>query len=307
METKLKEVEGPLSTKEKEALLKSIVIDDLIDNPNLVYLDLDKRKKTECVVCFQVPVHPTQFHCGHRVCTHCYDGMKKTNNTVFCPICNKKVESAFADNAFKREKIYQLRVACLNSSCTWTGCLTDLKHHLDGSSFQLSSCAEELLNCPDCLLECRRGEVIPHLRQHCPKRLVNCQYCHEVYVHELEKDHFPVCREFPRNCQYCGASFPSKKIQNHEANECEETPLPCFFHLAGCQVPLVRKEMEAHIADNVVIHQKLMYLLFLGRGQENRNLNGASQEAERLLTVMDSNGSTVKEVSTLLDVTSGAL
>ncbi|KAJ6635224.1 Cysteine and histidine-rich protein 1 like [Pseudolycoriella hygida] len=41
--------------------------------------------------------------------------------------------------------------------------------------------------------------------------------------------------ELPSDCQFCGKEFPSKSLERHEQNECEERPTTCKYVRIGCQ------------------------------------------------------------------------
>uniref|UniRef100_U5EYI2 Protein ubiquitination n=1 Tax=Corethrella appendiculata TaxID=1370023 RepID=U5EYI2_9DIPT len=41
--------------------------------------------------------------------------------------------------------------------------------------------------------------------------------------------------ELPSECQFCCKEFPTKSIENHENNECEERPTDCKYVRIGCQ------------------------------------------------------------------------
>lgn len=41
--------------------------------------------------------------------------------------------------------------------------------------------------------------------------------------------------ELPNECQFCGKEYPSKSLERHEKNECDERPTNCKYHRIGCQ------------------------------------------------------------------------
>lgn len=41
--------------------------------------------------------------------------------------------------------------------------------------------------------------------------------------------------ELPNECQFCGKEYPSKSLERHEKNECDERPTNCKYQRIGCQ------------------------------------------------------------------------
>lgn len=41
--------------------------------------------------------------------------------------------------------------------------------------------------------------------------------------------------ELPGECQFCGKEYPSKSLERHEKNECDERPTNCKYQRIGCQ------------------------------------------------------------------------
>lgn len=56
--------------------------------------------------------------------------------------------------------------------------------------------------------------------------------------------------ELPNECQFCGKEYPSKSLDRHEKNECDERPTNCKYHRIGCQWKGPVHEGEYGIMDN---------------------------------------------------------
>lgn len=74
------------------------------------------------------------------------------------------------------------------------------------------------------------SQVAAH-EQACPARAVECELCHIV--------------------------LPLPKKPEH-ANICPEAPQQCPYHDVGCRVALVRREVEAHLANATAQHLRLV-------------------------------------------------
>ena len=97
----------------------------------------------------------------------------------------------------------------------WQGELNDINSHLgnsDGCQF------EEVEGSNECGKMIRRQYLTSHVETECPRRKVNCQYCHDTGEHQF--------------------------IEGQHKEECPKLPLPCPNNCEPGNV--IREDMEAH-------------------------------------------------------------
>ena len=87
-----------------------------------------------------------------------------------------------------------------------------------------------------------------------------------------------MCVKFPVPCPYeCGETPERQNLEAHVVSECGVVPTECDFNYIGCKVELPRKDMPAHLKDNMVEH---MSLLALSHRKEHITLCAERREAD---------------------------
>ena len=132
-----------------------------------------------------------------------------------CPVCNKDGDfNAYPNHHIKRE-INNLKIHCTNKEkgCEWQGELNNVNNHLSNRCvFKEVKCSNE------CGKMIERRYLTSHVETECPRRKVNCQYCHDTGEHQF--------------------------IEGQHKEECPKLPLPCPNKCKVGSVP--REDMEAH-------------------------------------------------------------
>ena len=104
----------------------------------------------------------------------------------------------------------------------------------------------------------QRRYLTSHVETKCPRRKVNCQYCHDTEEHQFIKDqHKEECPKLPLPCpNNCGVgSVPREAMEAHR-KECPLEMIQCEYYSVGCEVRLARKDQEKH--DNEKMKEHLM-------------------------------------------------
>ena len=71
-------------------------------------------------------------------------------------------------------------------------------------------------------------------------------------------NHWPVCGYYLMQCpNTCGETLHRRDVTSHVANHCPLSVIGCEFSHVGCRVKCPRKDMPAHLNDNVVVHVSL--------------------------------------------------
>ena len=213
--------------------------------------------QVNCPVCLLVLREPHQVTCcGYSFCQPCIEHVRSDKGS--CPICNKAEYSLFPNKGFQRS-LYELHVRCSHQKegCQWTGELGELDNHLNENPVlgqQFNGCEFTEIECSDCHESFQRLHLKAHQEEQHP---FSCEYCHsyESYHEDVVKNHWPKCAHRPVPCpNECGVYPERQNLERHESSECPVTIINCSFHYAGCEVQLPRKDMPAHLSENLIPH-----------------------------------------------------
>jgi len=209
-----------------------------------------------CKICHLLSRDPyLSVCCGHIFCKNCLDDFKKSAAiTNACPVCHNEEFVTFPNKAAGRE-IQNLHIYCTNKEkgCEWEGKLNDINNHLgnnDGCWFEGVKCSSR------CGKMIQRQYLTSHVENECPRRTINCQYCHTIGEHQyIEGQHKEDCPKLPlpcpNNCEV--GSVPREDMEAHR-KECPLEMIQCEYHNVGCKVRMVRKDYEKHKKENMEEH-----------------------------------------------------
>ena len=216
-----------------------------------------KAFQVDCPVCLLVLREPHQaICCGYSYCQLCIERVQFDKKP--CPTCNTAEFSVFPNKGFQRS-LYEFHVRCSHEKdgCQWTGELGELDKHLNESPIlgrQFIGCEFAEVECNDCGKSFRRQHFRAHQLEQHP---FSCEYCHdyESYYEDVVKNHWTVCGFYPVPCpNECGVYPERQNLEHHVSKDCPLTVVNCDFHYAGCEVHLIRQDMPAHLAENLVPH-----------------------------------------------------
>ena len=91
----------------------------------------------------------------------------------------------------------------------------------------------------------------------CIRRPFSCEHCgnYGADFEDVTTKHWPVCGFRPVPCpNECGVQPQLPNLEHHVSRDCPLTVVNCDFHYAGCEVQLPRKDMPAHLAENLLAH-----------------------------------------------------
>ena len=220
--------------------------------------------QSHCPVCRLVLREPYVVDCcGQRFCRACIKRIEADEKP--CPTCNKADFSAISDKRLQRS-LYALGVRCSHEKegCQWTGKLGELDKHLNENPSpdeQPVGCEFVEIGCVHCSALFLRPNITAHQNEECRLRPFSCIYCrsYESSYEGIVNDHWQVCDSYPVSCpNQCGEEPERQNLEHHVSKDCPLTVVNCDFHYAGCEVQLPRKDMPAHLAENLVIHMSLL-------------------------------------------------
>ena len=216
--------------------------------------------QSECPVCLLVLREPHQVTCcGYAFCRVCIERIQTDKKS--CPTCNREQFSVFLDLRLQRS-LYEFRVLCSHKTegCEWSGELSQLEKHLNEYPKlheQLNGCQFTEVECHHCCDLLQRRYVTGHQIEECIRRPFSCDYCgnYGADFEDVTTKHWPVCGFRPVPCpNECGVYPERQNLEHHVSKDCPLTVVNCDFHYASCEVQLPRKDMPAHLAENLVAH-----------------------------------------------------
>lgn len=186
--------------------------------------------------------------CGQHYCESCLHHWLTTCRSHFCPFCRNDKFNHIQDKHVQR-LINELSVNCPNKShgCEWTGCVSDLKYHLNSDSTK--PCSYLLVSCP---LECgdlyKLKDMDKHVARECTHRKVPCEHCGVTSAFYMLEHHYNECEFLPVPCRNnCGEKVNRKYLKHHESKECTNCSTMCLFHDVGCEAVVKREDYEDHV------------------------------------------------------------
>ena len=253
----------------------------------------------ECPVCQLVLREPYVVDCcGQNFCRACIKRIQADEKP--CPTCKQAGFLAISDQKHQRS-LYPLHVQCSHEKegCQWTGQLGELDKHLNENpkpDEQLLGCEYAKICCVHCSELFLRPSIATHQNEECPQRPFSCIYCrsYKSSHEDIVNSHWHVCDCYPVSClNQCGVEPERQNLEHHVSSECPLTVVNCDFRCAGCEVKLPRKDMPAHVTDNLVVHMSLLAMHSQKTVKENVELKEELVDIRKQLEVQSQK--TVKE------------
>ena len=242
-----------------------------------------KEIQLECSICLQFlsdPCH-SDCECGNSFCRACIETIEEMNNP--CPLCNERFGIIIPSKQLKRT-LNSLQIYCTHKDegCEWIDELGRLSDHFNVSptvDSRIKGCELTPIACRYCNKHIPRRDIPNHEANLCPDKPYTCQYCdYSSIYNDITDNHWHVCVKFPVPCPYeCGETPERQNLEAHVVSECGVVPTECDFNYIGCKVELPRKDMPAHLKDNMVEH---MSLLALSHRKEHITLCAERREAD---------------------------
>ena len=225
--------------------------------------DPPKHLQTECSVCLCLLREPQLIdcECGACFCRSCIDPIKAEGKP--CPLCNGTFTASMPDRRLQRT-LKSLKVYCTYkvTGCDWVDVLGNLYEHLnlDTGSIKLSGCSFASIKCSFCKEMFQRRLIKEHESDKCPQRPFMCAHCMKFKstFQDVTNNHVPVCPEKLIKCpNKCGIEVHCSRVEDHLLNVCPLNEINCTFHSVGCKAQLLRKDLPAHISNNLAVHMSL--------------------------------------------------
>ena len=226
------------------------------------------------------------------VCKHCKHVAREPHITTCCSetFCQQCITSIIEDkkpcqscktagffttlNIKYQRRILALEVCCTvkDRGCEWSGKLEGLEAHLDEDT---GDCEYVDVKCPNrCDQVVEKRNLPSHLTDSCLKREFACQHCNFKATYEVvSNDHWPQCSFYPVPCpNACGIQAIERGDLEAHLLQCPLEEVKCDFVHAGCDVELVRKDLEKHMEESTQKHMALVPALTLRTEQRHDQL-----------------------------------
>ncbi|XP_031573198.1 TNF receptor-associated factor family protein DDB_G0272340-like isoform X3 [Actinia tenebrosa] len=244
-------------------------------------------KNLICAICHEVFNDPYGCKDGHSFCKDCITTWLETQER--CPLDNKRVQGKdLVRNLVADNMIHKLEVWCdppeINEGagrtvespvrkCQWRGELQSLAKHKEDCLFQHVQCPNE--NCKETI---QRKDMDDHDTK-CEHKVMKCNKCRKQLLrHQLEDHSANECPETlipcPNNCIEQGQIQEIKRVDldHHLKNICAKTILECPFKENGCLAQVERQHVDKHVQDNMAAHIFLLGKKCSGLTKENQLL-----------------------------------
>ena len=220
--------------------------------------------QTNCSTCSCVLLDPRYLTCcGYDVCQSCIEQITKANGAgnKLCPICNEPGLKHVPDVRCKRIlNVKEVYCSYKENGCEWIGPLGDLLKHVNldsGVDIRATGCPFALLDCDFCNEPIMRQEFKKHQAEECLQRAFSCSFCndHHSTYEDVTTKHWPVCPFRPAPCpNKCGVHPKQQHLDAHLKKDCPLEITDCTFSFAGCTERMTRKDIPAHISENLAAH-----------------------------------------------------
>ena len=221
-----------------------------------------------CKICKEPSRDPYMtLCCGHAFCKSCLDRQKQARTICYaCPMCRKeKPDFTTVPYVALNREIRELHVYCTNKEkgCKWEGEINNINNHRCGCQFEEGKCSNE------CGKMIQRQYLTSHVETECPRRKVNCQYCHDTGEHQfIEGQHKEECPKLPlpcpNNCEV--KNIPREDMEAHKKN-CRLERIQCEYYSVGCEARMARKDLEEHKKEKMDDHLLMMQTKLVGMPQ----------------------------------------
>ena len=252
----------------------------------------------ECSVCLCILEEPQLLNCscGAHFCKSCIEPVRSSLKP--CPLCKSPFTTLVLDRRLQRT-INGLKIYCpfKLDGCKWVGELKGVSEHMNtapSGDCKHVGCPYVLLECTHCNKKFQRRSVVEH-ELRCQKRPVCCELCGEYTstIEDVDKNHKPQCTSRPVPCpNKCDKLVPSKSIEKHKETECPLEMTNCVFSYAGCNEKVLRKDMEAHVAQSLSHH---LTLQAIGHKEMVEKQESMQKEIDQLRERFDDKTSTLEE------------
>ena len=230
------------------------VLDDILPESK------DIASQFICLLCKGICFDPIDIPDNDSfICQKCFE-IYKQNNKTFPHSTTLITNHPLHPITALVKIIYNLKVQCKNRKrgCTWQGTASSIKEHIS-------------LNCEHQDIPCiNEGCKAIFIRNKLQEHLINCDYRNEtckdcgLNLPFIQLDaHGSICPKMKYECkQGCGMIIIRENEMLHIQNDCTKTEIECPFKGIGCDMKMLRGELDVHLENENAKHLSLFFMDF---------------------------------------------
>lgn len=247
--------------------------------PDGVHLSFNKKLRPEliCCVCDAVTQNGLKDGKGHIYCQECIGVHTDNCNQFTCSVCGCQMHIKDMSSSEKEwDTLKKMNSACPNEDkmCPFKGTLQVVLQHYKTCDYQGK------VMCSLCNTLQDRKTVGDHMKESCPRRVVECVFCYGDVDWCDKRNHERSCRQRPATCEHCRKNFKTfSELEDNHYSQCPELPVNCAFKELGCKFQAARREVIQH--EKQVKHTELLVQEVCHMKNENKTLRQSLQQQEK--------------------------
>ena len=168
---------------------------------------------------------------------------------VDCLYCHITGERQFIEGVHK-EQCPKLPLPCPNKCQVGSVPRNNIEAHRKECPLETMHCANQ------CGKSVQRRYFTSHVETKCPRRKVDCQYCHITGEHQfIEGEHKKQCSRLPIFCpNKCRGKKIAREDMEAHRKECPLEMVQCEYHNVGCEERMMRKRRKDHEEEKMEDH-----------------------------------------------------
>ena len=253
-------------------------------------------RQNYCHSCYQQWIRSdTQKSCPHcRQVNHEVQfntSLQQEINTlkVNCPNCSVGCQWSTQLQQRKTPKHY---LESDKNDCQY---VKEIMKHRERCQYEPVHCSFQGLNCENTTMTCRKKMLRSELQHHqkvCSLRPFKCKFCSKESTYAAitgdksnmiqkqprippEQGHYAECPDYPLVCKNkCQSNTIKRSKMEAHLKECPRQLVPCPAKDVGCEVKMIRRDVNKHVEHYRVMER---HLALYGRAHENAKAEIATQ------------------------------
>jgi len=241
------------------------------------------QKDFQCPICLLIIRDSTELPCNHLMCKSClvqnehYLMQSKGVLPPCCSLCKASYDPKKKSAVKSIDKIIltSLKVKCIQTECSWVGCIQDFEAHKAKCEYVLVACSHD--KCPTRIQQ--KEQLINSHKERCIYRSTMCRYCAKSYMFFQMETHYAECPHYTIKCpnQNCQTKMKRNQVKWHQVNQCLYETIDCPFESFGCKFRGERGSIEGHRETERSNHETLLLTTIANMKGEMNKMNGEIQ------------------------------
>lgn len=256
--------------------------------------ELDERFL--CCTCSSLTPMGLKDGKGHLFCLACTRAHTDSENQFTCSQCGwQSLTNNMTTNTQDWSSLEEELAFCPNmdEACSFQGAFRDVLLHYNLCGLKRK------VQCSLCGSLHPRKKLGDHMKEDCPKRVLDCVFCGEDMEADQKEKHEEDCRYRPGQCPYCDKSFDTfAQLEDEHYPDCGSMPISCSFKPLGCDVLQSRDAMDKHDHD---VHRDIIVKEICGLKETNKELQEGMQDIKTSLSELENKANVSSDHRTELE------